>query len=156
MDIKFYADVLNRIKAESDKRMEIYKHGVDLINYENEYSTLVIDLILKHLPFMKKDDLEWWLYEDVEKIYYFPDDLNIDLSKAVDFLEYHYTEWRNNNRTKVIDDTIFIDYYLNVLDALEIMTDEWVDGGNCCPETTINMRDILKKLLIGDNDGTGN
>lgn len=31
--------------------------------------------------------------------------------------------------------------------ALKIMTDEWVDDGNYCAQTVIDMRDALKKCL---------
>jgi hypothetical protein len=32
-------------------------------------------------------------------------------------------------------------------EALKIITDEWVDDGNYCAQTVIDMRDALKKCL---------
>lgn len=44
--------------------------------------------------------------------------------------------------------TIFIQMeHVPLEEALKIMTDEWVDGGNYCTQTVIDMRDALKKCL---------
>lgn len=32
-----------------------------------------------------------------------------------------------------------------VADALELMTDEWIDGGNYCAQTVINLRDVCQE-----------
>lgn len=37
--------------------------------------------------------------------------------------------------------------YLPIHDALEILTDEFVDGGQCCDQTIIDLRDALKEIL---------
>ncbi len=65
----FVAGVLIKIKKEHDKRGILYDHGVDLINYENGYITCLMDSLIFILgdP-ITKDDLEWWLYETVDKI----------------------------------------------------------------------------------------
>ena len=38
---------------------------------------------------------------------------------------------------------------LKVKNALEVMTDEWIDGGNYCAATVADLRDALKKLIYG-------
>jgi hypothetical protein len=44
--------------------------------------------------------------------------------------------------------TIFIDMeHVPLEKALKIMTDEWVDDGNYCAQTVIDLRDALKKCL---------
>lgn len=46
------------------------------------------------------------------------------------------------------DLTIFINMEdVPVEKALKIMRDEWVDEGNYCAQTVIDMRDALKKCL---------
>ena len=37
-------------------------------------------------------------------------------------------------------------------EALKKMTDEWVDDGNYCAQTVIDLRDALKKCLKDIND----
>ena len=46
------------------------------------------------------------------------------------------------------DLTIFINMdHVPIEKALKTMTDDWVDGGNYCAQTVIDMRDALKKCL---------
>ena len=46
------------------------------------------------------------------------------------------------------DLTIFINMeHVPIKKALKIMTDDWVDDGNYCGQTVIDMRDALKKCL---------
>lgn len=86
---KLLIEILTNLKAEISKRNEIYKHGVDLINYENYYS----DSTYKLLAFIvgdgkfSIDEIQWWLYEDVEKIYYFKDK-EYNVEKVEDFVDY--------------------------------------------------------------------
>jgi hypothetical protein len=76
-DIEFCASILERIKKEVDKRNVLYDYGVDLINYENEYTSCLMDslcFILNKIKKMNwKEEIEWWLYEAVEKVIYYKD-----------------------------------------------------------------------------------
>jgi hypothetical protein len=46
------------------------------------------------------------------------------------------------------DLTIFINMdHVPIEKALKTMTDDWVDDGNYCAQTVIDMRDALKKCL---------
>lgn len=38
---------------------------------------------------------------------------------------------------------------LKVKNALEVMTDDWIESGQACHQTIIDMRDALKKLIYG-------
>lgn len=68
---------LTMLKEEIDKRENLFKYGVDLINYENLYTEAVLDIITFNIYLINKkyeksekeirEYLEWWLYEDVEK-----------------------------------------------------------------------------------------
>lgn len=45
--------------------------------------------------------------------------------------------------------SIYIDdEHLSVDKALEIMTDAWMDEGNYCTQTVIDLRDVLKSHII--------
>lgn len=78
---------LNGIKAESDKRDVFYSHGIDLINYENGYQTELLNL-LKVIMNDKYETISWWLFEDVEKIIYFKNGKQRDLTKVEDLVKY--------------------------------------------------------------------
>lgn len=88
---------LDLLKQEVNKRNKIYKYGVDLINYENNYSTVAIDLIVFSLFLMNKkrerseevikDQINWWLYEKVKKRYWI-NKKEYNVEKAKDFVEF--------------------------------------------------------------------
>ncbi len=89
--IKYYSKVLERIKKEHEKRNVLYDHyHIDLINYENEYTTLLFESIIFELPFLSEEDLGWWLYEDVKKEYYLKDDSIVNVENSQDFLSFCY------------------------------------------------------------------
>lgn len=84
---------LEKMKSEHDKRNVLYDHGVDLINYENYIQTVALDLIVYLIGDKKhKDDVEWWLYESVDKIYYIKDknkkEVQIDVNSAKNFVDF--------------------------------------------------------------------
>lgn len=87
-------ECLIAIKKEQKKRNDIlYQSGVDLINYENEYTDVAIKLLVFNITALSKkteaevkDWLEWWLFEDVPKIIYFDNktrELNVEKPKAI-------------------------------------------------------------------------
>ena len=88
---------LEFLKIECNKRDEIYKHGVDLINYENHYSKVALDFIAFNLFLMNKknkkseeiirEDIDWWLYEDVEKKIWIKKK-EYDVEKAENFVKF--------------------------------------------------------------------
>lgn len=78
---------LKGIKAEVDKRNEIYQHGIDLINYENGYQTELLNL-LKVIMNDKYNNISWYLYEDAPKIIYFKNGKQRDLTKVEDLVKY--------------------------------------------------------------------
>ena len=91
MDDKLKAQLaksLNILKDEHNKKDKLYEYGIDLINYEREYLTGFIDLISFLTGKDSQEEIEWWIYEDVEKIYYMPDGTQVNVKKAEDLLEY--------------------------------------------------------------------
>ena len=85
-------ETLTLIKSEIEKRNEIYKYGVDLCNYENQYQISLLKLLSVLLNDSEKYDMiGWWLFEDVNKVLYDSKEENKiinDLNKVEDFVEY--------------------------------------------------------------------
>lgn len=84
---------LIQLKTEHNKLFEdknIYNklrdYGIDLTNFENYYEILLINLVSR-LSGKEKDEVEWWLYENVEKIYYLGEK-EYNVEKAIDFLSF--------------------------------------------------------------------
>jgi hypothetical protein len=67
-DLDLITSSLDIMKEEALKRSDIYKYGVDLDNYENLYYDVSINLIV-HLLGGFREEVEWWLHENVEKKY---------------------------------------------------------------------------------------
>lgn len=86
------AQCLTTLKAETEKRDEIYKHGVDLSNYDQTYITELIGLIVFLIEKDVKDEIEWWIYENVEKVYSFNDGTKLNVEKPEDLIQ-HLIEW---------------------------------------------------------------
>ena len=42
---------------------------------------------------------------------------------------------------------IYTDKEMSIKEALEYMDDEWIEDGNCCHQTTMDLRDCCKQLL---------
>lgn len=88
---------LNLLKEETNKRLTIYNQGIDLINYENNYTKVALDLITFNLFLMNKktkkseedikEEIGWWLYEDVEKKYWVGKK-EYDVKDAKDFIKF--------------------------------------------------------------------
>ncbi len=83
---------LNDLKKEINKRDYLYKHGVDLTNYENGYREVALNLVaqmFKHYTGSIGDvrgDIEWWLYEKVDKVY-FINKKKVSVKTAKQFIE---------------------------------------------------------------------
>lgn len=79
---------LDDMKAEINKRNVIAQYGVDLANYENTYFTVSLNL-LTHLLGGGEEEINWWLFESVDKVYFHTDgrpDANVENSS--DFIDY--------------------------------------------------------------------
>ena len=99
---KLIIESLEKMKKEVEKRNGIYEHGIiDLVNYEvnyeNLYTVVCLDLLCHSLFLMNKKTLrtedmlrkevEWWLWEDVEK-YYKIGKVTYKVEKASDFVKF--------------------------------------------------------------------
>ena len=76
----------NSVNSSVNKKLREY--GIEITNFENYYEILLIKLISK-LSEINKEEVEWWLYEDVEKKYYI-ERKSYDVSKPRDFLNFPY------------------------------------------------------------------
>lgn len=102
MDVKLkekLADALNVLKDEFEKQDILYKHGIDLTNYDKKYIDTLENLISFLIGGECKEEIGWWLYDGSEKIYYIKEGeerIPIVVEKAEDFINYLI----NNKKTK--------------------------------------------------------
>tara|TARA_B100000700_G_scaffold230615_1_gene255074 strand:+ start:38083 stop:38577 length:495 start_codon:yes stop_codon:yes gene_type:complete len=65
---------------------QLKNYGIELTNFENFYEQLSI-ILISRLAKKEIEEINWWLYEDVEKIYYV-DEKQYNVEKALDFLNF--------------------------------------------------------------------
>lgn len=97
---KMICEALLAIKKEQDKCHELYKLGVDLINYEEVHLHHLIKCLAGYFEHKNaKDEIEWWLYEHVKKIYYKAGTNKIlkNVEKVEDFVNY-LNSYKNSKR----------------------------------------------------------
>jgi len=85
-------DALKGLKEELEKRNEIYQYGIDLANYENGYLKVALELIYFLFDNKIDNEVDWWLFEGVKKVYYERDDYEkiiANVEQAEDFVDYH-------------------------------------------------------------------
>jgi len=103
MKKKFAIGALKKIKEISEKTHTLYKLGVDLIELENgtEPLTKSIALLLVGEKDYKEaiDDIDWWLYEDVEKKIYLKGKKTIEVETAEQFVDW-LVDWYKKDVTK--------------------------------------------------------
>jgi hypothetical protein len=85
MKKEFIIRSLKKIKKVVSTNQKLYEFGVDLYNYDTCIDILEEAIVLLFTNDDKKfecilNDVQWWLYEEVEKIIHRPNDLNIDVS----------------------------------------------------------------------------
>jgi hypothetical protein len=91
--LKFCANILSRMDKENSKRNIIYKYGVDLANYQDDYYSCLMDSLLFILGDESfKDDIEWYIFEkpNQEERFYFIDGKKISVEDPLAFLEINY------------------------------------------------------------------
>lgn len=97
--INLAIDGMKVLKKQYDKKDEIRQHGVDLTNFENLGDQHLIKIIAEVLH-CEVNDVEWWLFENVEKTYFVTKSggskSEIDVSTAEKFADYYL------NRVKAI------------------------------------------------------
>lgn len=90
--IEFTIKSLNKIKELQDKHYKLYRLGVDLTGFETSN-----DLVVESLAFLWsdsekkktfiKDWINWWLFEDVNKIIY-EKKSELDVNSVKDFVNF--------------------------------------------------------------------
>ena len=59
-----------------------------------------------------------------------------------------HTKSNEEKEKKMTEPTIYLrSKNYNINEALKILTDEWVDDGNYCAQTVIDLRDVLKYYI---------
>lgn len=91
---------LNKIIERNELIGRLYGMGVNLMELDNTYTTLTEDSIAflicgDNLEFYKaiREDIGWWLYDDVEKIITLKDESKVDVTEAETFVDWiieHY------------------------------------------------------------------
>lgn len=70
MDFKNFQHLILKLQTTSERDQEIYKLGVDLINFTDDYHSIIDVLLKTYYSEEGEDIISWWLYEDVEKKIY--------------------------------------------------------------------------------------
>lgn len=98
----FCITTLDAILRQTEKRNKACNLGIDLIYYDHDFNTKLeesISIILAKDKAQQKliiKDVEWWIYEDVEKVIVYPKrkkNNKIDVStpaKFIDWIINHY------------------------------------------------------------------
>lgn len=87
-DQAFCVDILLKMKAEHEKRCKVYDlYGVNMSNYENIMTECLMACLLKILKMDVQEEIEWWLYESSEKIYYIGEDSYL-VEQPSDFIKF--------------------------------------------------------------------
>ena len=89
--------ILKRIKTMQARLSKLRELGVDLIEYETGVSLLeesVVLLLVKDENKFDKAlvDVQWWLYENVDKVIILGDDSKIDVTTPENFLDW-FEKW---------------------------------------------------------------
>ncbi len=100
MKKEFAVRTLKRIKEIQQTHHNLKAFGIDLIDYENGINLLEESIALMFTTdennFEKAiDDVQWWLYENVDKILTLKDDTKVDVNTPeafIDWLEKWYKQ----------------------------------------------------------------
>ena len=64
MDLQTFSSLINGIKAQNDKTHDLYKHGVDLLSFNDDYyKNVVHPLLIEAFGKEGLDSIEWFIYE---------------------------------------------------------------------------------------------
>lgn len=91
--IEFTIKSLNKIKDLQERHRKLYKLGVDLIEFETSNDLLVESLAFLWSDSNKKkilieDWINWWLYENVDKVVYLKNGKITDVNSIKDFVNF--------------------------------------------------------------------
>ena len=64
MDLETFSSLINGIKAQNDKTYDLYKHGVDLLSFNDDYyKNVVHPLLIETFGKEGLEWIEWFIYE---------------------------------------------------------------------------------------------
>ena len=99
MKKEFAIRALKRIKKIQKTYHKLKSLGVDLIDYENGVNLLEESIALLFVKDEKSyekaiDDIQWWLYENVDKIITLDDKSQVDVNTPEAFIDW-FDGWYN-------------------------------------------------------------
>ncbi len=93
-------NAISFLKEQSEKITKLSAYGVNLIEFDELYYKHLINIISESINEDEnveiKDWIEWWLYEDVDKIIYCDNQLDVDVNKIEDFIDYIFKNYKKN------------------------------------------------------------
>jgi hypothetical protein len=85
------AELKKAVIKEDEIKDKLYELDIDIMNMENKSTAILMNLLTIELDCLS-DDIEWWLYEKVEKEYSFGDGRpSINIESAADFVNYYWS-----------------------------------------------------------------
>lgn len=105
MKIDFAIRALNKIKEIEERYYKLKDLGVDLIDFETginiieEAVTIMFSKDKKEFKLVL-DNVQWWLYEDVDKIVYYKNGKTKDLNSIENFINYLDSEYNTKEKKK--------------------------------------------------------
>jgi hypothetical protein len=108
MKKEYAVKTLNRIKEIQNNYHHLKKLGVDLIDYENGVNLLEESIAIMYSTNETEfenvlKDVQWWLYERVNKVITLADKTKVNVSKVEDFVNW-LEKWYNG--TDILYDLI--------------------------------------------------
>jgi hypothetical protein len=93
MKKEFAVRALKRIKEINETYDKLKVLGIDLLDYENGINLLEESIALMFIEnendFERAlNDVQWWLYENVDKIITLKDNTKVDVNKPEDFIDW--------------------------------------------------------------------
>jgi hypothetical protein len=86
--------VLNRLKSDHERISKLREFGIDLTEFNDGLINILeetICLLISEEKFDSNLDLiQWWLYDQPNKVFYYDDrpDVDVDVNKVEDFVQY--------------------------------------------------------------------
>jgi hypothetical protein len=81
-------EILNLLKEMNKKGNQVYKLGIDIIDFLDGYYVIINNFFNCIFVTEGYEFIDWWLYENVKKIIYEKNGVEINLEKVEDFSEY--------------------------------------------------------------------
>lgn len=108
MNFKNFQHLISKLQKTSERDQGIYKLGIDLINFTDDYHSIINLLLKTYYSEEGEDIISWWLYENVEKKIYNKKGKVIDDLTSIESLWKYVEKIRKSKKFKpyIIKDPI--------------------------------------------------